>query len=58
MGLIPKEKSLITTRPFRTPHHTISDAGLIGGGCHFHKLMRLSGNKRDWRFDKPERIAL
>jgi magnesium chelatase family protein len=32
MGLIPKEKSLITTRPFRAPHHTISDAGLIGGG--------------------------
>jgi magnesium chelatase family protein len=24
--------ALIATRPFRTPHHTISDAGLIGGG--------------------------
>lgn len=32
MGLIPKDKSLITARPFRAPHHTISDAGLIGGG--------------------------
>lgn len=32
MGLLPKDKALITNRPFRAPHHTISDAGLIGGG--------------------------
>lgn len=25
-------KSIITSRPFRAPHHTISDAGLVGGG--------------------------
>jgi len=32
MGLMPKEEGLISARPFRSPHHTISDAGLIGGG--------------------------
>ncbi|MBU0989901.1 MAG: YifB family Mg chelatase-like AAA ATPase [Proteobacteria bacterium] len=32
MGLMPKDHGLITIRPFRSPHHTISDAGLIGGG--------------------------
>lgn len=34
MGLMPKGAGLITVRPFQAPHHTISDAGLIGGGQH------------------------
>ncbi len=31
-GYVKEKTSLIATRPFRSPHHTISDAGLIGGG--------------------------
>jgi magnesium chelatase family protein len=32
IGMLGKNQALITKRPFRSPHHTISDAGLIGGG--------------------------
>lgn len=31
-GLLPSQTPLLSVRPFRNPHHTISDAGLIGGG--------------------------
>jgi magnesium chelatase family protein len=31
-GLTGARTALVTTRPFRAPHYTISDVGLIGGG--------------------------
>lgn len=31
-GLLPPDTAIVATRPFRSPHHTISDAALVGGG--------------------------
>src|SRR5712692_8394447 len=36
VGLLPRHGELMTLRPFRAPHHTISVSGLIGGGSPPH----------------------
>ena len=33
-GVLPVHHAVVHGRPFRAPHHTISDAGLLGGGTH------------------------
>jgi magnesium chelatase family protein len=40
-GLTGAQTAVVTTRPFRAPHHTISDIGLIGGG-HVPRLGDVS----------------
>ncbi|MDR0927246.1 MAG: YifB family Mg chelatase-like AAA ATPase [Ignavibacteria bacterium] len=41
-GLLEKGQALVTDRPFRSPHHTISDVALVGGGASFIRPGEIS----------------
>jgi magnesium chelatase family protein len=41
-GLLQRGSALVANRPFRSPHHTISDAALVGGGSYYLKPGEVS----------------
>lgn len=41
-GLLPVGAAIVATRPYRAPHHTISDAALVGGGIGFARPGEIS----------------
>lgn len=42
LGLTTKERPLLTQRPFRSPHHTISPGGMAGGGSPYPRPGEIS----------------
>ncbi|HYE56397.1 MAG TPA: YifB family Mg chelatase-like AAA ATPase [Chitinophagaceae bacterium] len=41
-GKLPENATLISRRPFRSPHHTVSDVALVGGGSHIPQPGEIS----------------
>jgi magnesium chelatase family protein len=40
-GKMPENSALINKRPFRSPHHTISDVALVGGGVNYQSKREI-----------------
>jgi magnesium chelatase family protein len=49
-GLLNSGETLIAARPFRSPHHTISDVGLVG--CQLSKVLQLY--QSNCNYDSPK----
>jgi len=41
-GILPPDSAIVSSRPFRAPHHSISDAGLVGGGIGYARPGEIS----------------
>ncbi len=41
-GILPANAAIVASRPFRSPHHTISDAALVGGGIGYARPGEIS----------------
>jgi len=56
-GLLPPNSALVATRPFRSPHHTISDSALVGGGTIPHPGRNISLTSRHSFFGRASGIC-
>ena len=54
-GKMSRYASIFSTRPFRSPHHTISDVALVGGGTH-HRRPRRQPEHRNRAFERGHQL--
>ena len=56
-GLVEPEKGVVARRPYRAPHHSVSEAGLIGGGESPRPTTARSAGRPCWRRSRSDRAA-